>query len=50
MDKRVNQSGRIESNNSDHAQRLEGEPVKAEYNPSTSPRQPEMVEDIVRPY
>lgn len=33
----ADQSGSVENNNSPHAQRIEGEPAKAEYNPSTSP-------------
>lgn len=36
----ANQSGSTEIKNSEHAQRLEGETVNAEYNPSTSPQFP----------
>lgn len=38
--KKDNQSGSTDNKKSEHAQRLEGEPVNTEYNPSTSPQYP----------
>lgn len=38
--KKVNQSGSSKIKKFEHAQRLEGEPANAEYNPSTSSRYP----------
>lgn len=39
----VNQSGSTDLKRSEHAQRLEGEPTKVDYNPSTSHRVPKLV-------
>lgn len=50
----VNQSGSVKVKEITHAQRLDGEPVLTDYNPSTSPRQPSkyesLKEEIIRIY